>query len=383
MEYLKRIISIRKHKTIVFADVLDENFNLAQLKMNYQIFDKYNLNVGDVIYFVAETSINKRNQTVYEVIDIKNVTKPTNYSNYKQMISENDIYKQALNGKINLKHWEFKNRLLEEINNYLLAKKFIRVITSNFMKQRGTSIVNPIKVSGKYIDDKYFKITHELELKKQVYLTLRSLYEIGYVARDIYSTKKSFFEYLNLEMVSINVDTNILISFYEFINKISIKIANELGIEYNEFFNELNIIDVINEYQKKYAIFNIEKYNSFYQSLKENNPNCIFVNVITDNPLVKKSFGEVSTEIKWIIDNNSVGHGYIDENNIDIILSSFNKQKENLKREGILAEIQDDYIQVLMDAGIDTISLNLGIDRFIRVFLNYNNIKKTYKILGV
>lgn len=383
MKVIKRILSIRKHKTIVFADVFDEQYNIAQLKISNEIFSDKSLFKGDVVCFEAEVTINNRGQKVYIVSEIYKVMKPKDNSNYKQMSNQNDIYKQALNGRDNLKHWEFKNILLEEINSYLLAKKFVRIITSNIMDKRGTSIVNPIKINGTYVNDKYLKITHELEIKKQVYLTLKSLFEIGYVSRDIYSTKKSFFEYLNLELVSIDTDEKKLISFYKFINDTAIKIAKELDIEYDPVFDDLKVIDVLTEYKKEHLIFEKQTYNDFYQKLKNDNPNCIFTNVVADNPFVKKGIDGLNLEIKWVINNSSVGHGYIDESDVDVIINSFKQQKEKLLEANIDSEIQDDFVQILMDAGIDTQSLNLGIDRFIMKFLKYKSIKKSYKILGV
>ena len=241
---LFRVLNVRKHKSIVFIDSFTDNFQKIQLKISRELFDLNNLQKGDVINVDVVDDINKNGDTVYKIININKIMRPHNNSNYTKSINDDDNYKKSLNGGETLKQWEFRNILLEEISKYLVSNDFIRVITSNIMDKRGTSIATPVKLNGKYVNNKYLKITHELELKKQVYLTLKSLFEIGYVTRDIYSTEKNNSEYLNLELVSKDIDYNIIIKFYEFVNQISIKIAKDLNIEYGKFLNNIEIIDV-------------------------------------------------------------------------------------------------------------------------------------------
>lgn len=380
---LFRVLNVRKHKSIVFIDSFTDNFQKIQLKISRELFDLNNLQKGDVINVDVVDDINKNGDTVYKIININKIMRPHNNSNYTKSINDDDNYKKSLNGGETLKQWEFRNILLEEISKYLVSNDFIRVITSNIMDKRGTSIATPVKLNGKYVNNKYLKITHELELKKQVYLTLKSLFEIGYVTRDIYSTEKNNSEYLNLELVSKDIDYNIIIKFYEFVNQISIKIAKDLNIEYGKFLNNIEIIDVLKEYNKTGKIITYNDYNSLFKELREKHQNCIFVNSPTDTPLAKKNSLNFPLEIKWVINNSGVGHGYEDETDINVLLNLFNEQKQKLNEKNIDAELQDDYLQVLMDAGIDTMSLNLGIDRYINKVINGKNIKKTYKILGI
>lgn len=380
---LFRVLNVRKHKSIVFIDSFTDNFQKIQLKISRELFDLNNLQKGDVINVDVVDDINKNGDTVYRIININKIMRPHNNSNFTKSINDDDNYKKSLNGGETLKQWEFRNILLEEISKYLVSNDFIRVITSNIMDKRGTSIATPVKLNGKYVNDKYLKITHELELKKQVYLTLKSLFEIGYVTRDIYSTEKNNSEYLNLELVSKDIDYNIIIKFYEFVNQISIKIAKDLNIEYGNFLNNIEIIDVLKEYNKTGKIITYNDYNSLFKELREKHQNCIFVNSPTDTPLAKKNCLDFPLEIKWVINNSGVGHGYEDETDINVLLNLFNEQKQKLNEKNIDAELQDDYLQVLMDAGIDTMSLNLGIDRYINKVINGKNIKKTYKILGI
>ena len=61
----------------------------------------------------------------------------------------------------------------------------------------------------------------------------------------------------------------------------------------------------------------------------------------------------------------------------------FKIQQEKLKEQGIEATIDKDYLMVLMYAGINTKSLNIGIDRLLYKFFNLEHEEKAIRILGI
>ena len=83
----------------------------------------------------------------------------------------------------------------------------------------------------------------------------------------------------------------------------------------------------------KEKIITYNDYNSLFKELREKHQNCIFVNSPTDTPLAKKNSLNFPLEIKWVINNSGVGHGYEDETDINVLLNLFNEQKQKLNED--------------------------------------------------
>lgn len=385
---LFRLIAIRGHKNIVFCDSFNEKYEKIQVAIPIEIFNKYNLKIGSVIFANYNITKNKYGNDLYMVENIQEVIIHEKNITYKSinnnsMSMNQSSFVTALNGGINLKYWEMKQRLLEEIRKFLINKSFIEVNTSILMDNRGTSTVNPMQVNSKYSGTKYLKITHELELKKLCYLTLKSLFEIGYVTRDIYSTTKSANQYLTFEMVAPSQNLLSAEELYLYVYEIAIKLAKMYNITYSDLFNEIQTVDVLKLYLDNHKIFNKMEFIEFYKKILEEEKNIIFLNAPVDTPLAKESEYGIALETKWAIGKRGIGHGYYDQDEVSVIENLFKLQQEKLREQGIDATIDKDYLMALEYAGISTKSLNIGIDRLLYKFLDLEHEEKAIKILGI
>ena len=385
---LFRLVTIRNHKNVIFCDSFDEKFNKIQLMIPSGIFNDYYIKVGSVIEAKHKITTNKYGSPLYLITEINNVMNQDKTLSYKSIntdLSSLSYYNfiSALNGGENLKFWEIKQRMLEEIRNFLLNKSFLEVNTPPLMNNRGTSIVNPLRVDSQYLGEKYLKITHELELKKLCYLTLKSLFEIGYVTRDVYTTSKAANQYLTLELVS-PLDNDLSAEeFYLKVYEFAINLAKEYGISYSEIFNNIEVKDVLELYLKTCNSFNKKDFLKFYKCLLKEEQNIIYINAPIDTPLAIDSEYGIPLETKWAIGERGIGHGYYDQSDLIIIKNAFEHQQRILKQKGIDANMDVDYLKVLEYAGIDTKSLNLGIDRFMYKFLDLDHEEKAIKVLGL
>lgn len=385
---LFRLIAIREHKNIVFCDSFNEKYEKIQVAIPIEIFRKYNIKIGSVIFANYEITKNKYGKDLYMIESIQNVVThdkniPFKSINNNYMSMNQSSFVNALNGGINLKYWEMKQKLLQEIRNFLIKKSFIEVNTSILMDNRGTSTVNPMQVNSKYNGIKYLKITHELELKKLCYLTLKSLFEIGYVTRDVYSTTKSANQYLTFELVA---PTQSLLSaeeLYLYVYEIAIKLAKMYNITYSDLFKEIETVDVLKLYLNNHQDFNKKEFIEFYKKLLEEEKNIIFLNAPVDTPLAKESEYGIPLETKWAIGKRGIGHGYYDQDEVSIIENLFKIQQEKLREQGIDATMDKDYLMALKYAGINTQSLNIGIDRLLYKFLDLEHEQKAIKVLGI
>ncbi len=386
---LFRLVAIRKHKNIVFCDSFNQNFERIQLAIPIKIFENNNITVGSVIDANYELSKNKYGNELFLIKRIDGIINHNKIISYKSINTElesvHDMsFVNSMNGGINLKYWEIRQRLIQEIRQFLIGKSFIEVNTRPLMNYRGTSIVSPMEVVSKYnSSNKYLKLTHELELKKICYITLKSLFEIGYVTRDVYNTKKSSCEYLTLELVSPASDELSAEEFYLKVYNLAIQLAKEYGIQYNEIFNNIEIKDVLKSYLNIHKQFNQDEFLEYYKYLISDIKNIIFINAPVLTPLAAQSEYGIPLETKWSIGPRGIGHGYLDQSNYKTIENAFNEQIKELKEKGIDATIDLDYLKVLEYGGIDTKSLNFGIDRFMYKFLDFENEEQAVRILGV
>ncbi|MBQ2946610.1 MAG: hypothetical protein IJE04_01995 [Bacilli bacterium] len=385
---LFRLVAIRCHKNIIFCDSFNENFEKIQLAIPSELFNSLGLKVGSVISTNYQITKNKYGNDLYFINDVQNVSNHNKNISFKSINTKLSSMNQssfisALNGGVNLKYWEMKQKLLEEIRKFLVNRSYIEVNTSLLMDNRGTSTVNPMQVNGKYCGNKYLKITHELELKKICYLTLKSLFEIGYVTRDVYSTSKSANQYLTFELVAPIEDTLTAEELYIYVYEIAIKLAESYGISYNEIFNKIETVDVLKLYLSNHKKIDKKEFLEFYKKLLELEKNIIYVNAPTNTPLAKESEYGIPLETKWAIGNRGIGHGYYDQNQLSVIENLFELQKDALKEKGIDSSVDKEYLMTLMYAGIDTKSLNIGIDRFMYKFLGLDHEEKAIKILGL
>ena len=124
---LFRLITIREHKNIVFCDSFNEKYEKIQVAIPTAIFNKYNLKIGSVIFANYNITKNKYDNDLYMVENIQEVfihEKNITYKsiNNNSMSMNQSSFVTALNGGINLKYWEMKQRLLEEIRKFLINK---------------------------------------------------------------------------------------------------------------------------------------------------------------------------------------------------------------------------------------------------------------------
>ena len=109
----------------------------------------------------------------------------------------------------------------------------------------------------------------------------------------------------------------------------------------------------------------------------------IFINAPIYSPFVKGKNDSERREVKIIVDGKSFYHGYIDENDPDIIVSEFEKQKIDLAVRGIDADLPKDYIHLLQYGAPVTISFGFGFDRFLTSFLKKESIQEIVHLIGV
>ncbi|MCM1439918.1 MAG: hypothetical protein NC131_12055 [Roseburia sp.] len=356
----------------MFIDSTDETFSKMQLMVDITLKRADEINVGDIICVETEETVNRRGDSILKIIAIVEVVHNEKHLLFKSRNNSSDETQasdiafenlfNALNGGEKLKLWKYKFLFTEKIRELFISKGFIHIQSTPFMKERGTSTVEPFVVKSKFGNERYLNITFELELKKAYYITFSPVFEIGILSRDVYSTKYGVNEFLSLEFVAPIGMCELKEVCLEII-EIAKQLAKEQGISYaNDFEN----ITICTEEQEM-----------------ESEGNTMYLNLLTTSPLAKKSKNGCRYEFKWKYGKKTVAHGYHDENNYSEINNYFNLQAEQLLSNGIAAETNKDYLDVLSVSAPPSMSFNFGIDRFLQYFLQCNSAYEINKILGV
>lgn len=366
---LFRILTLRRHKTVTFCDAYSYELFRSQIMISNSKLENKNLIIGTIIDCQWHYEINKSGNEVVYVDEIKNIILPIKNVSYKSFnlseenIKLEDVFSNELNGGVKLRRRRWYIELISTIREYLEQQGILMVSTPILCKNRGTSVVNPARVSGEYLGEKYIKITHELELKKLVFSLLAPVFEFGYVVRDRYVTQTGRNEFFTLEGVIPQGVFFDLTKFYLFVIDKSKKIAMDLHLQYNTDFDSIMCIDLKREFEDREKVFSKKAFLNYYKKENEKHKNVIFINAPLDSPLGWQDEFGMPLETQWNYNGHGIGHGYYDEYRVNILLEEFTKQQELLRKKGIDADLPEDFLRYCEYAAVPTFSFNLGIER--------------------
>lgn len=339
-----RILNIQRRKKYSFLYVYGAKYR--QMLIDNEMLDSVNLKKYDIICAKVKEISNQYNSNILNVLSIERVG--------ERAMVHSSALEYSLTNECN-KIRSCKKIIIDDIEMYLKNNGYKKSYNSIITNNRGSSMASPLKVNGKYLDA-YLRLTHEINLKKEVCFTLQPIYEIGYVARDVYSHGYKTPVYLSLETVAPFFDISHIVDILQFIIKTATQRAEELSVEHTDVSNVK-----IMEYKE-------------YSGKEEN---IILTECPVSSPLVKTINGKC-TEIKWIYKGLNMGHGYVDENNYDKILKSCKRQLEILESKNVNGSLPKEFLEVLKIGMPDTVSLGVGLDRFFCVFFKYKTMREYF-----
>lgn len=356
-DFLCRVLKIQTHKYSNFIYVA--GFKKAhQLLIDDKLMEQYNIGIMSVIKGSCSEVENNAGKLIYKIVSIESHTRATDCNSYRDNYTNKAMtFKQC------------RNAVMAKVQDFLKSEQFQPLNSPFTIPYRGTSTAQPLRICGKYVD-RFCKITHEFSIKKVMSELLCPVYEIGYVARDVYSTTTNWFEYNILEFVSPLHGLDFIEKFIRAFIDIASTVADEYGIKHYDF-SSLKIIPLDNNNEYK---------GQSYEELKKVERNVIFLNAPIESPLVKCIDGRRSETI-WFFNGDSMGHGYYDENDYTILYNYSLGQRIQLLAKGIKAEMSEDFLELLKLGMPDSISLGFGVDRFFQQFFLFPNFKDYHKYM--
>ena len=207
-----RVLSIRTHKTVTFINAYSQEFGTTQFMIDNNIFD--NIKCGDLINIEFQDTFNQKNIPIKRIIKIKDIIQskdfiPLKGMNNVQLDTKTKNLIDARNCGRQLNLLSFKKdviyKLKEILNNlnYFDATGLTNTIEIN---SNGSGIKEAEIKDREDKEPRFLRITLENQLKQMSALTLKSVYAIEKVFRNMGEDKNHINEFLMLELVSLLED---------------------------------------------------------------------------------------------------------------------------------------------------------------------------------
>ncbi|MBQ3021055.1 MAG: hypothetical protein IJD92_02370 [Bacilli bacterium] len=358
-----RVLSVRNHKTVSFISGYSKDFGNTQFMIDNKLFK--NIKCGDLINVEYLDTFNQRNMPIKKIITINEIISGKEFSSLKGINNEQLDVKtknliEARNGGKPLNFLEFKKDVLYKIKeilnnlNYFDATGLTNTIEMN---SNGSGIKEAEIKNREDNEPKYLRITLENQLKQMSALTLKSIYAIEKVFRNMGEDKNHINEFLMLEMVSLLESMSDVTKIITSMDNIVKELAEKNKILVSD--NKLQIID----YSE------IDKSSIDYEILRKSFLNTLVINYPCESPFIKKDEKDgLRKEVRWYVNGHWISHFYKDENNYDNIKEVLEKQKDIYSDKKI--NMLDYYEWGLPQS----ISLGLSIDRWLQMLCNLENI---------
>ena len=391
MKFQIRVILIRKMKRIVFIDAVWKA-RTEQFMLDRVLYDNMKFSIGDILTIECEKGKNQRGTDVWIINDILDSKEPQLRPSFSLNMIDSLKRRQFLRavlGRDNLLVWRFRQTLVRDISRYLWDSGLVQVDTNALMVNRGTSTAIPIRCNGGHIEQRFLKITHEVELKKIALTTMNSVFDFSHAFRDTYDTVFRTDEIMMLEGVLIEKDVRVLSRIVLDILEIARNVANEIGVPYLKDFDNVSVID-FDKVERTPGKSAEETYQDYISGIVTPTLIC---NAPINSPFVLKNNGRCVETIIYARNEfkeadrskrvTSFYHGYEDETAYASINESFLLQKMRLKALGIDADLPKDYLEMLQYGSPGTISFGFGFDRFLAIFLDLPSIQEIIHVIGL
>ncbi|MCL4362100.1 hypothetical protein M1585_01305 [Candidatus Parvarchaeota archaeon] len=387
-----RVISIRKYKTTIFADMYMYTNKPTRKQIMIAGNQKINFSVGDIIKVKGQDTITQKG---LEALDVSNIEILSRSSISQPKIGKKHINKDkykssfydALRGGRSIKLWHLRNDIISTIQAILIEKGFLQIYSPILANQRGTSIAEPFSTVTETGEIRYLRITEEINHKKIFAATLSALFEFGYVFRRMGTGGNHANEYLVVELIHPNWKLNDLIQLVsEIYNRLVplVKSKNmELPSEFGKALSICTFDEVLKPYKERIGRYNPKLMNNKYELEEKHIRFDFFQKFIKPNinrPTIVYGYdigsplavarGDKYKELELIMGGSGIGHGYEDEINYSILLQRFEQQQKALEVRGIKAGIDYTFLEAAKAGLPPSASLVIGIDRLVSYISN-------------
>lgn len=220
-----RLMSLRPHGKIVFADVEDES---GKIQLLFSISEQQtinpkllaNLDIGDFVFAKGEIIKTQAGQVTVQVEEFKLLTKairplPSGWYGLKD--TEERLRKRYLDLLVNpevREQFRLKSKFWANIRNYMLNAEFLEVEMPILEAVPGGADARPFTTHHNALDiDLYLRISLELPLKRLLVGGYEKVFEIGRIFRNEGIDDEHLQDYTQIEFYWAYADYNQLMDF--------------------------------------------------------------------------------------------------------------------------------------------------------------------------
>ena len=372
MKKICRVLSIRKHKLVVFVDAYTNNDKIEQIMFDKDVFSKKPLKHGDCFAVDGNLTTNLKGHEIFKADRCLWVSPCENWEMGNNIQPRDKGYLKyaqinARNGGKQINIYKLKHELIKELGTLLEKENFENVKCNVLETERTGSAIPPFQTkgtSGKGVF--YLRITPENQLKQTSAILLKSVYTIDNVFFNKNPDAKHYPEMCTLEFVALNYTKHKILRFITKVSQIMGFLSKKYGFE-----SEISDIPEIVDYN------NLEKLGIKYQRRIPEFKNTILINTPVRNPLVKSNARGQRTEIRWYVNGAFTAHGYQDE-------TDYSKIKEALQQQKIDNNLKNVDEMSYVKWGLPkSISFGLGVDALIGRYLKLDHMVLVCNPLGI
>ncbi|MBQ7659183.1 MAG: hypothetical protein IJS26_00360 [Alphaproteobacteria bacterium] len=372
MKKIFRILNVRKHKSVIFAETYTSDGKKEQIVFDKNLYHKKALKKGDCFAATGKFIKNQSGENVLKIERILWVSPCQTWDEFKNLPNNSkgcERYAQsnARNAGKQIDVYRLKQELIQKISELLDKDGFENTPCKVLERERTGSAIPPFQTKGQFDKEPvYLRITPENQLKQTAAILLKSVYTIGSVFYNKNSDANHVPEMCTLEFVSLDYTKPQLLRFMTKVSRIMSTLCKKYGFETPEkgtpdIVDYNNLAELGIQYQRRIPEFK----------------NTILINAPVSNPLVAPDENGLKTEIKWYINGRLTAHGYCDETDYSKVKEALQEQKNNNNLE---------YVNEMsyMKWGLPkSMSFGLGIDAFISRYVNSDSMLLASNPLGI
>ena len=394
-----RIMGLRDQGNLIFADIKDEGGKMQivlkkNLLANFKLL-KQSLDIGDFMAVsgtLIKTKVGEKSVEAKTADVIAKSLRPLPSSWYGLKDIEERFRKKYLDIILNEQAKEkivFRSEIVRIIREELQKEKFIEMETPIFQYLAGGAKARPFITHHNALNiDFYLRIAPELFLKRLLVAGFEKVFEIGKVFRNEGIDRDHNPEFTMLELYWAYQDWEELMKFTEKILKKAVagaKIKNNRAKYFakNKKWPKITYIDSFKKYAKidinKIKVKEIDEIFKKEVRPKINEPIFITHYPKSISPLAKSCAdnSSLTERFQLIIDGMEIVNGF-SELNDPIDQRKRMEEQEKMYRAGDqeASRLDEDFLEALEYGMPPAAGLGIGIDRFIALLTDSDNIKE-------
>jgi len=394
-----RIMGLRDQGNLIFADIKDEGGKMQivlkkNLLANFKLL-KQSLDIGDFMAVsgtLIKTKVGEKSVEAKTADVIAKSLRPLPSSWYGLKDIEERFRKKYLDIILNEQAKEkivFRSEIVRIIRKELQKEKFIEMETPIFQYLAGGAKARPFITHHNALNiDFYLRIAPELFLKRLLVAGFEKVFEIGKVFRNEGIDRDHNPEFTMLELYWAYQDWEELMKFTEKILKKAVagaKIKNNRAKYFakNKKWPKITYIDSFKKYTKidinKIKVKEIDEIFKKEVRPKINEPIFITHYPKSISPLAKSCAdnSSLTERFQLIIDGMEIVNGF-SELNDPIDQRKRMEEQEKMYRAGDqeASRLDEDFLEALEYGMPPAAGLGIGIDRFIALLTDSDNIKE-------